>query len=168
MEGLIKLGFNWPVLIAQIINFGLLFTLLYFVGYKRFLKMMDERNSRIKESMDQAELVKSQAASAEEELKKQIEEGRKEGQEIINRANRTAEELQLKAQQDAKQEGEALITRARAEIQRERDEALGELRQEFVDLTITAAEKVIEGTLDKEAHRELIDKILEESTPRQG
>ena len=67
-------------------------------------------------------------------------------------------------QEQAKQEGESLITGARAEIQRERDDAISELRKEFADLTITAAGKVIDQSLDKKAHRDIIDKVLEEST----
>jgi F-type H+-transporting ATPase subunit b len=49
------------------------------------------------------------------------------------------------------------------EIQRERDEVIGELRQEFADLTVVAAEKVIGKSLDKETHRQLIDQVLDES-----
>ena len=41
---------------------------------------------------------------------------------------------------------------------------MDELRREFADLTILAAEKVIDRSLDKETHKELIDKTLEEST----
>ena len=67
-------------------------------------------------------------------------------------------------EQEAKEEGQALIEKARLEIQRERDEAIDELRQEFTDLTIEAAGRVIERSLDKEAHRELIDKVLDESS----
>ena len=49
-------------------------------------------------------------------------------------------------------------------MQRERDEAIDELRREFVGLTIVAAGKVIDRSLDEEAHRKIIDKVLEEST----
>ncbi|MHB8104818.1 MAG: hypothetical protein ACYDG5_04685 [Dehalococcoidales bacterium] len=38
------------------------------------------------------------------------------------------------------------------------------MRSEFADLTVLAAGKVIEKSLNKEEHRELIDKVLEEST----
>jgi F-type H+-transporting ATPase subunit b len=162
------LGINVPDLIAQIINFGVLFILLWFVGYKPILRMLDERSRKIKESMDQTEQLKEQTARAEEELKKQIALGRQEGQEIISRALRTGEELKQKAQQEAKQESETLIVQARSEIQRERDEAVDVIRKEFADLTITAAEKVIDRTLDKQVHRDIIDKVLEQSTQRNG
>ena len=162
------LGITISSLIAQLLNFGFLFLLLWLVGYKPMMRMFDQRSRKIKESMEQAEQVKAQAALAEEELKKQIAEGRKEGQEIVARALRTAEELKQKAQLDAKKEGEAIVLGARGEIQRERDEAITEIRHEFADLALTAAEKVIDRSLDKEAHRDIIDKVLEQSKPNQG
>jgi len=161
MEGL---GINLPTLIAQIINFVILLGLLYLVAYKPIMRMLDERSRKVKESMEQTELIKQQAERAEEEVKKQIEAAGKEGQEIIARAVRSGEEVRQKAQQEARQDVESIIARAGVEIQRERDEAIGELRKEFAGLTILAAGKVIDRSLDREAHRQLIDKVLKEST----
>jgi len=158
------LGINLPVLVAQIVNFLILFGILYLVAYKPIMRMLDERSRRIKESMEQAESIKEQSACAEEEVKKQLGEASREGQERIARAVRAGEEVKQKAQAEARQEAEALIARARSEIQRERDEAIGEVRREFADLTILAAGKVIDRSLDKEEHRQLIDKVLEESS----
>ena len=98
---------------------------------------------------------------AEETVKKQIETASRKGQERINRAVAVGEEIKVKSREEAKQEAETLIDRARSEIQHECDEAIQGVRKEFVDLTIMAAEKVIERSLDKEAHRELIEKVLE-------
>ena len=161
MEGL---GISLPTLLAQIVNFLILLAIVYFFGYKRFLKKtLDDRAQKIRESLEQAEKVKAEAAKAEEDFKKKLESAGKEGQEVIARAMRTGEETRQRAQQEAKQEAQALVEKARVEIQRERDEAINELRQEFADLTIVAAEKVIEKSLDKETHQQLIDKVLEES-----
>ena len=164
MGGLASLGINLPTLVAQIINFAILLGLMYLVAYKPIMRMLDERSRKIKESMEQTEYIKEQAAQAEEESKKRIEEVAKEGQEIIARAVRTGGEVKREAQQEARQEAESLITRARMEIQRERDDAIDELRKEFADLTILAAGKVIDRSLDRQAHRQLIDKVLKEST----
>ncbi len=161
MEGL---GVSLPTLIAQIINFVILLVILYLFAYKPIIKMFDERARKIKESVDEVQKVKEQAAQAEEEFKKKIEAASKEGQEVIARAMRTGEEARQRAQQEAKQEAQVLVEKARGEIQRERNEAIGELRQEFADLTIVAAEKVIGKSLDKEAHRQIIDQVLDESS----
>ncbi len=161
MEGL---GINLPTLLAQIINFAILLGLLYLVAYKPIMRMLDERSRKIKGSMEQTELIKQQAERAGEEVKEQIEAAGKEGMKIVAQAMRTGEEVRQKAKQDARKDAETLIGRARVEIQRERDGAIDELRKEFADLTILAAEKVIDKSLDKQTHRRLIDKVLEEST----
>jgi F-type H+-transporting ATPase subunit b len=163
MEGLAGLGINVPTLLAQIVNVVILLVVLYFVAYKPVMRMLDERSKRIKDSMEQADAIKEQAARTEEEVKKQLEAAGKEGQKRLAQAEKAGEEMREKAKQGARQEAEAIITQARGEIQRERDEAISELRKEVADLTIMAAEKVIDRSLDKKAHRELIDKVLKES-----
>ncbi len=168
-DALGKLGINGANLLAQVVNFGILFVLLYLLAYKPILKMLDQRAKKIKDSIEQTELVKDQAARAEEESRRRIEAGIKEGQELIGKATKAADEVRLEGQKRAQDEAQALVARARSEIQRERDEAVGALRQEFADLTIMAAEKVIDRSLDKKAHRDVIDKVLDEArTLKQG
>ena len=164
MSGLEGLGVNLPTLLAQIVNFTILLGLLYLVAYKPIMRLLDERSDKIKQSMEQTETIKEQAEQAEAETRKQIEAARKEGQEVIARAVKAGSEVRQKTQQQAKEEAGSLLNRARAEIQRERDEAITELRKDFADLTIMAAGKIIDRSLDKQAHRELIDKVLAEST----
>jgi F-type H+-transporting ATPase subunit b len=169
MDALGKLGINGANLLAQLVNFGVLFLLLYLLAFKPILKMLDERARRIKESIDQTDAIKDQAARAEEESRRRIEAGIKEGQDLISRATRAGEEVRQQAQQKAQEEAQALVGRARGEIQRERDEAVGALRKEFAELTIMAAEKVIDCSLDKQAHRDVIDKVLDDArTLKQG
>lgn len=158
------LGISWQGLLGQIINFVLLLVLLYFIGYRPIRKMLDERSKRIKEGIDQAELAKEAAARAEEEVQRRLDEARKDGQLILAQAAEMGERLKAEAREEARREAEALIVRARAEIGMERDEAIDRLRQEFADLAILAAEKVIKETLDKERHRRLIQEVLEESS----
>jgi F-type H+-transporting ATPase subunit b len=164
MGGISELGISLPTLITQVVTFIILLVVLRFVAYKPIMRMLDERSKRVKESLEQAESVKEQSARAEEELRKQMEQASREGQDRIARAVKAGEEVKQKAQEDAKKETETLLNRARAEIQHERDDAINEVRREFADLTVLAAGKVIEKSLDKEEHRELIDRVLEEST----
>jgi F-type H+-transporting ATPase subunit b len=159
-----SLGINGATFIAQVVNFVVLFGLLYILAYKPIMRMLDERSRKVQESMEQVEQIKEQAARAEKEYEKRIDAAGKEGQEVIARAMRTGDEVRQRSQQEAREEAEALINRARTEIKQERDDAIDELRKEFADLTILAAEKVIGRSLDRQAHRELIDKTLEEST----
>lgn len=164
MSGLADLGFNLPTLLAQLVNFIILFGLLYLVAYKPIMRMFDERARKVKESLDQAETIKQQAAGAEEEIKNQIDRAARDAQERLARAEKTGEDLKQKAREEARKEAASLVARAQSEIQHERDQAIGDLRREFADLTIMAAEKVIDRSLDKTAHRDIVEKVLEESS----
>ncbi len=157
-----KLGIDLPSLVAFIINFFLLLGLLTLVLYKPITRMLDQRSAKIKESLDQAESIKQESLRAEEAVRDQLEAGGKEGQAIIAQAAQTAERVKEEAKAEARQEAEALIAKAQVETEREREESFNQLRQEFADLSVRAAEKVIGQALDKKAHQQLIDKVLEE------
>ncbi len=159
-----QLGINFYGLLSQIINFALLALILYFFAYKRVYKMMDERARRIKEGLDNAQFIEQERARTEEMIQVQLAASRKEGQAIVAQAAEVGEKVKEEARQQARGEAEKLIARARAEIDREHQEAVERLRSEFADIAILAAEKVIKRSLDKAAHRQLIDEVLKEST----
>jgi len=161
MEGF--LGLTLPSFIGQLINFLILLGLLTFFGYKPIRKMLDERTNRIKQSMEQAEATKEEYENARIEVEKQISKGRDEGQSIIGQAAQAGERIKEEARQEARKEAQAIVDRSREEFERERGKIVDELRKEFVDMAILAAEKVISETLDKEKHRQIIEKTLEES-----
>jgi len=161
MEGF--LGLTLPNFIGQMINFIILLTLLIFFGYKPIRKMLDERSDRIRQSMEQVEATKQEYENARIEVDKRISKARDEGQLMVGQAEKAGEKIKEEARQEARKEAQAIVEKTRVEIERERDNTINELRKEFVDIAILAAEKVISNTLDKEKHRLLIEKTLEES-----
>ena len=162
MGPLAKLGFNGPVFIAQLVNFGLLLVLLRLFAYKPIMKMLDTRANKIKESLEAGDHAKMEAVSAEKEIAKKIEEASASGQQIVGQAVKTAEEVKRRAALDAKKEADAIIAKAQVEIQREKQESMTELRKEVADLAVMVAGKAIGATIDKETQRRLIDNTLKE------
>ena len=90
------------------------------------------------------------------------------GLEIVAQAQQAATRVQEEGRQQAQQQQEAMLARARAEIQLERDTAIAQLRGEFADLTIDAAEKVLGQSLDRSAHQRLIVEALSQSSFREN
>ena len=163
MGGFASLGINLPLLVVFIINFILLFVLLRIFLYKPVLKMLDERAKRTKEGMELAEATKKEYEQARVEVQKQIEKGRQEAQAIIAQTMQVGERLKEESRQEATKQAQVIVDRTRAELEAERDKIVEDLRREFVDISISAAEKVIKETLDKEKHRKLIEETLQES-----
>ena len=157
------LGINLPGLIAQLINFGLLFYLLRRFAFPRITAMLDERAQRIRESLEAAERARQEAAASQANVQAQLDEARRAGQAIIEQATRAADQLRVQLMDEAQKEREAFMTRARAEFGLERDKAIAELRRQFADLTITAAERVINESLDADKHQRIVAEVLEQS-----
>jgi len=158
-----SLGIQWPVLIAQIVNFLLLLGLLRLVLYKPVLNMLDQRAARIRESMERAEEIKREAARTQEQHAAQLEQARKEAQAIIAQANQMAQRMYDEERVKAKQEAEQFLARARSEIDGERRRAVAELRDQVADVALLAAGRIIGRSLDKTAHVKLIEETLAES-----
>ena len=156
------LGITLPGLLTQLVSFLVLFGLLYLVLYKPMTRMLDARASRIRESLEAADRARQEAASSAEQVERELGDARNQGQALIAEARTAASQFRQQEDARTRAEMEAMLERARAEIGRERDAAVEQVRRQFADLAITAAERVVERSLDKDAHAQLIDKVLEE------
>ena len=160
------LGINLPGLVTHLLSFIILMVVLKMFLYKPIENMLDERSQRIRESLEAAERAREESAASHEEVQAQLEAARAEGQQLIASAREVAGRFREEETAKVRQEIEAERSRATANIQRERDAAIEQLRSEFADLAITAAERVVERSLDQQAHQDIIDRVLEESDSR--
>jgi F-type H+-transporting ATPase subunit b len=158
-----QLGINLNGLIAQLINFLVLYFLLSKFLFPRVTQMLDARAARIRESVERAEQVQRDAERTEQQFEERISEARREGQSIVANANTIAQRIQAEAQEKAQREAEAFLVRAREQIQRETQQAQLELRQQVASLAMLAASRVVERSLDERQHVELIERVLSEA-----
>ena len=163
-----ELGINLPSLIAYLLNFLILLGILYRLAYKPIIRLLDQRAERIRESIAAADQARQEATSAREAIEEQINEARREGQRLLDQAREASDRFRGEEMDRARGEAEAFIERAHTDIQRERDAAIQEVRANFGELAITAAERVIRRSLDRQAHQELISQVLEEGGSASG
>ena len=156
------IGINLPGLLTQIVSFLILFAVLYKFLYGPVTRMLDERSQRIKEGLEAAERAKEEAASSAERVEQQFAAARAEGQRLMGEARDLASGYRREQEARTHQEMDEMLSRASAQIERERDAAVEEVRRRFSELAISAAERVIERSMDEETHREAIDRVLEE------
>ena len=155
------LGFHWPSLIAYLLNFTILLIVLTKFAYKPILKILDERSSNIKDSLELADKVREESAQQQAQLDDQLVEARKQGQAIIEDARSAAEKLSDQEREKSKKEAEEFLVKAKNDIERERDSAMDELRSNFGGLAVSAAEQIIQRSLDENTHKDIIDNVLE-------
>ena len=119
---------------------------------------------RIREGLEASNIAREEAARSEEAIQEQLSEARVEGQKLVAEARETADRFREEEMARVRDDIELERVRAEANIQRERDAAIEDLRKEFAGLAISAAEKVVRTSLDEDGHKELIESVLEEST----
>ena len=152
---------NGGVIIWTVVIFLILLAGLWRLGYPELLRMVEERERRIKKQLEDAEKANAEAQRLLDEHKKQIAAAHNQAQEILAKAKSVSEKERAMLLAKAREEYDALLNRARKDIDAEKDKAIQALRREAVDLSIAAASRVIEANLDTDANRKLVTEFLE-------
>ncbi len=160
MEALGKLGINLNFLLAQIVNFLLLFLALYFLLWKRALKVFDERKQRIAQGLEDAEQARRDRERAQAEYEERIKQAEQERREILARAAEESEQARTETLAQARAQAERIIAEGKEAVERERQQMLAELRSQVAALSIAAANKLIGEALDEQRQRRLIDEFF--------
>ncbi len=159
---MVELGLNVPSLISYLINYVVLLILLGALAYRPLLNALDSRVESIRESLAAADRAREEAATSRSAIEEELNEARREGQRLLDQAREAADRFREEEMGRARQAAEEFSERARADIARERDAAINEVRSAFGDLAISAAERIIRRSVDRQAHQELIDQVLAE------
>lgn len=160
------LGIDLPRLLTFFVGFTLIAFVLYRFLYGPITRMLDERAERIRESLEAADRARDEAASSAERVEQELANARREGQGLIAEAREAAARLRAQEDERTRAEMAEMLERARESIQQAQDVAVEEVRKEFADLAILAAERIVEQALDRDSHKEMIDRVLEEGLAR--
>src|SRR5829696_4231560 len=129
--GIFDLG-NTSLIFWEVITFLILLFLLIRYVYPPIRNQIRERQAEIERSIDEAEKTRAEARELLAEYRRQIEEARGEGRQILEDARKQAEAQRERTKREVREEGDRIIHRAREEIDRERDAALRDVRSAVV------------------------------------
>lgn len=141
--------------------FGILLFVLWKFVWPPMASALEARERRIQEALDRAAREREEATRLLEEQRRLLNQARNEAQDVLAEGRKAAERLRAELLEEGRKEKEQIVDRARGEIERERDLALQMLRNEAVDLSITAASRVLEKNLDSEENRRIALEYLE-------
>ena len=140
-----NLGLDWKVLVAQIVNFGLLLILLKKYLYQPLVKAIDDRNKKISGALDDSKKIEEKLKNIEskevELLNLARQKAKKERDEMVEIALKEKEKIIDEARQGAHREVEKGIDRLES-AQKEAvkvlsdkymDEVVGELYKRFTE-----------------------------------
>ena len=145
----------------EILSFGVLLFILYKYAFPGILSILEEREKKIKDSLDQAERHRSDAERKLKEYEAKLNAAAKEAEAILAQAKERAQRLFEENEQRMNFEAERIKGDAMREIDHERRKAVQEIRTQTTDLALMVAEKVVERSLTDADHRRMADEALD-------
>lgn len=149
-------------LLISILNFIILIAVLAHFCYKPVLKVMDDRRNKIRNDLDSAARSSAEAAKLKSDLEAELANAQVAAQGIVDKAVKEAK-VQAQAQID---EAHAAIERekvqAAKQIERERKDALEDLKAQVVALSCDIASKIISKNMTPDTN----DRLIAESIAR--
>ncbi|MCE1190062.1 MAG: F0F1 ATP synthase subunit B [Ignavibacteria bacterium] len=145
-----------------VLTFLLLLVILRKVAWTPILQALDEREAKIKESLEQAEKAQSEAKALIEENRQNMSKAEDEARKLLADAQKIAERNIEASRGEAKAQAERIIADAQQEIDRKKQEALNEIKGQIAELSVAIAEKVIRKNLSEQVQKDVIDQYINE------
>lgn len=162
MELLTKLGIDWRLLIAQIVNFGVLLFVLHRFLYKPILGVLEKRRKEIEENEHRTKLLTEKVEKAEREYEKRMLEAEKKSQAILKEAEENAEKLKNELVEEGRKNAVKIIEEAKERSLREKAEIQEGLEREVSNLVKESVRKVLTYIADETAEKALWEKAVKE------
>jgi len=155
------LSFDPGLFMWTIVTFLIVLMLLKWKAWGPLMSVLDKRAEDIKNALSAADRAKEDAEKASQDYEKLVQKAHIEAQQIIADSKATGEKVKNDIESVARENAEKMIGKAKTQIEAESQKALQEIKSSVVDLSIEAAEKIIEKNLDSEDNRKLVEKTLD-------
>ena len=153
---------DWGLMFWTILTFGILVLLLKRFAWGPLLSAISERERRLKADADSARAARDEAQRIKDELSAQFAAIESRRQEVLARAARDGEEVLGRFKTEAEKQSRDLRDKTLAELGREKERLVRELRREVADLSVQAAEKLLRRSVDPAVEKQILDEFLKD------
>lgn len=149
-----------PTTLIQIVNFILLLFILKALLWKPLMAALEARQNKIETEVKEAEGINREARELKSRYEAQIAQARAEAAAITRDAQAAAEKMREEIIAKAKEEGGRIVRQSEREAGGQKDKAMAEARRHLADLTVAAAAKVLQDTLDQPTQDKLMTEFV--------
>jgi F-type H+-transporting ATPase subunit b len=151
---------DWKAMIAQMINFAVVFFVLYRFALRPLMKMLDERNHTIQNGLDNAQKYQALLEEAEGIHEKELAKARIESHQLLSEMKQQSEEKRIEMLMQAEQDVKKMLDENRKTIEEEKNKMIDSLKKEVGDLVIKATERVVGSTVKDKVSEEVVRNSL--------
>jgi len=149
-----QFGIDWKLFVSQLVNFALILIILRIFVYKPVIKMIKDRNAKIKEGLDKAEEANVRLKEVDNIAKERVKEAEVTSIGIIRETEARAKALEQKLQKKSEENQLALQKDLEASYKKQQEQAK--------DLVLKNAVELVKKTIIKtvELKPEAVDEAL--------
>lgn len=149
---------DWKIIIAQVINFSVVFIVLYIYALKPLSKLMAERGEKISKGIEDAKINAETLEKTNVEYSKALANAKKEADKIFQESKKESENNKSKILEEAKTQVASIVEGGKKTLEAEKIKMVSEAKKEIVGLAMLATEKLLgaqKGSLDTKVLDEL-------------
>lgn len=139
---------DWKIIVAQAVNFAVVFTVLYVYALKPLSKLMQERGDKINKGITDAKTNAETLAKTNAEYAKAIADAKAEANKIFQDGKKEAEANRTKMLEEARTEVSVLLANSKKALEADKAKMVEEVKKEVVSLAMAAAEKILSEKID--------------------
>lgn len=157
-----QLGIEPQLLLAQIVNFLIIFFVLSKLLYKPILGMIEKRKKEIAEGLALTEKMRLAEGKEKEKEEKLLAEARREARNIVEVGEKEGEEAKKDIVVEAHKEAEAIIEKGRQDAADLRIKMEKDVRRAAVELAAAMTKRLVASALTPAEQHKLLAKQLKE------
>lgn len=149
-------------LLGQAIAFFLFVVFCMKYVWPPLMEAIEERQTKIADGLAAADRAAKDLNLAQANASDQLKDAKRAASELIEQANKRKAQIIDEAKIEAQAERKNILAQGQAEIEAERNRARDDLRKQVATLAVIGAEKIIERSIDKDVHADLLNKVTAE------
>ena len=148
---------DWHLIVAQVINFAVVFFVLYYFALKPLKKLMDERSATISGGLDNAKKQEELLQAQQTEYDAVLSKARAEAQNIMKDVKKDAETKRAQILATAQDESKAIFENGKKQLSDEKAKIMDEAKKELVNLVVSATGKVLGDNIGEKIETKLVE-----------
>ncbi len=141
---------DWKIIIAQMVNFGVVFVVLYMYALKPLSKLMKERSDKIGKGIDDAKKSSELLQKVSEEYKQNTIKLRVMATDAQKELGKELEQLRVKNLEKIKADNDEWTKKRMKQMEVDKKALVEEAKNEVVSLAMLAVEKILSTKTEKE------------------
>ena len=148
------------IFLWTIVTFLIVLFILKAKAWKPLVEALENREKQVEDSLKAAEKAIEEAEKVSSDYEQSIKDAQVKSQKIISDSKKAAEKVKAEIEKTAAEKAESMLENAKIQITTEKENAIKDIRDIAIDLSIDIASKVIEKNIDSEENRRLVEDAM--------